>query len=829
MATVRTEDLASSGYPITDVETEATPAPRYSADQESGDGEQPSRGFLLDAPEREVAEWIEREVQRRQKAMDRRMVWAKANRAWRDGRRFVRVIQRADEDRVWVAPATGKEPPVPNKCDQLVRRMVATLMVDPPKADCVPASGEEKDRDAAEFSSRALEHELEQMGYEAKHEDALDRSFTWASAFEYFCVDPYGDEQPVEVLAHPAAERADPDPRVNPVTGLVEGPFVKRYVRDDGTLTDQVSEAKRQWVPRIRMEVLNAPHVHFIPEYCAGIDDADGVILCFPTTLGDLRGKFEPKDEPWTNEVLKELASYHPPKFEDLLPEFMRRSNVTSQDRWKNGVPPDDQVCFPFLVYMAKSVTYPEGAYVLSVGKSRVLHRDVWAAEVTDQEGGKRKEALPVPVAQVRNLDDHQDGDPYGTTVTKKLGQMDEIRAQGIGGTLEYMDRFNHPREYLPIGSIIQPDDLNDRDGRPIMFNPQGKPEFETIPPFPREVNELIQFITAEMEQEASMAGATGQTQGNVTSGYQQRQVIEQALVGMSGIKRNADTAFTRGCRIVLALMRGYFTVPQRLGYVSESGRYKEDEWTASDLGSTKDVKLRRGTSTMMAQSAKQALARDELEVSMRAGDPMAYQNYRRAMAGNVDPLIGAQDDPIRLRVRSQIHEWDNGPNEELKGAPMPEPMPAMDEMGQPVVDPMTGAPQMQPGVHPMTEAARKLFAPLPIDAEPLNAKVRHEELTAAIAGARFNRHPPEWQQALLEAYDMARQAAGVQTLAEQAQAAQQQQQQQMEQEVAKEQNKMQAKMQAQAQEKELERGLREQDQAAADQRQRLELATKAA
>lgn len=832
MATIRAEDI-----------DEVLPEPVEFEAQEQRDTESPddehapekSRGFLLDEDERTVAEWIEREVQRRQRAMDRRMVWSKANRAWRAGMRFVRVKERQDEAQVYVAPSTGKEPPTPNKCDQLVRRMVATLMVDPPAPDCVPASGEEEDRDTAEFSTRALEHEMEEMGYLARHEDAMDKSFTYSSAFEYFCVDPYGDRQPVEVLAHPEAESVEPDPRVNPLTGQVEPPFVKRFVREDGTLTDNKSEARLQWVPRIRMEVLTAPHVHFLPEYCEGIDDADGVICCYPTTLGELRAKFEREDEPWSNEVLRDLASYKPPKHEDLLPRFMDRGNVTDSSRWRGGVPPDDQVCFPFLTYMAASASYPMGAYVLSVGKSRILHRDEWKVEVVDADGNTRDEDLPIPLAQVRNLDDHQDGDPYGTTVTRKLGQMDEMRALQIGAWLEFLDRFNHPREYLPIGSIIQPDDLNSRDGRPIYFNPEGQPHFEQIPAFPAESVNMLSFISNEMDVEASMAGASGQTSSNITSGYQQRQVIEQALVGLSGIKRNADAAFVRGMRIILSLMR-FFTVPQRLGYVSEAGRYKEHEWTAADLGDTRNVRIRRGTSTMMATSAKQALAREELELGLKVQDPQAYPNYRRSIAANADALTLTQDDPIRMRVRGQVHEWEQGPSEELRNAPMPEPPPPVVDpvtgAAQPPVDPQTGQP-LPPAVHPMTEAARKLFASLPIDMEPLNARVRHEELSAAMAGARFAKHPGEWQQGLIEAYESARQAAGIQTLAEQQQAQQQAQQAQQQAEAEKERQKsalkLEAKVQENAMEAEMERNQREQDAALDMERSQIEAAARAA
>jgi hypothetical protein len=220
------------------------------------------------------------------------------------------------------------------------------------------------------------------------------------------------------------------------------------------------------------------------------------------------------------------------------------------------------------------------------------------------------------------------------------------------------------------------------------------------------------------------------------------------------------------------------------LRYTGEDGRYLVREFVNTDLGSARDVKIAVGTSTMLSQSAKQALASQDLEVALKAGDNEGgYRRYRQAMATNLDPQLGRDQDPHHRRVLRQIHAWREGPP---KGQEMPPPAPPQPQLdpttGQPAVDPMTGQPAMAPPPDPMQTPdprAMALFRPLPVDAQPDVARTRALALGDELARETTEKQPPPWVLALAAAYDVARQAAGFATIAEQQQAQAQQAQQQ--------------------------------------------------
>lgn len=763
-------------------------------------------GWLLTAAETEVAKRIAWLWSRQDAAMKNRFTTWKQWRLWRKGVRFTQVRREQDALVLYVPPQTGNEPPEPNNADDLARNVVSVLMADPPVADAEPATDAPEDRQAAEFATRVLNQESSEGGINlrALHEDALDKSGTYASAFEYACVDPYGGGwQPMRVLAHPEAVSVEPDPRLNPATGQPEPPYVQKYVLEDGSLSDSAINAKRQWLPSIRVEVLTGHHVRFIPESCAGIGDAEGVVICLPATLGVLRGQFEKEEQPWDDETTKAIASHRPDGWKEMLAPWMK-SHMEERSGWINGAPTDDALCFPYLHYRRRCKSYPKGAYVVTVGDKRVLHREPWSAVTQGQEGEEQEEALDIPLAQVRQLDDHADGDPYGTTFLAKTGPMDEIVASIIGALLEYLDRFNHPREYLPLGSVITPEAFRDAraSGLPIQFNPQGKPEFETIPAFPKEGPDLVKYITDKMEHTVGLsASAQGQRDANVQSGRHFQQMVEQSLVRLSSVKNNSDDAFIRLCRIILQLMRAFYTVPQRMKYLGEDGRYKERAWSRTDLGSTKDIKIRRGTSTLLPRSAKMALAREELDVGLKAQDPQAYTRYQAAIAGHLSPLMGLQDDPSVNRIRQQIADWQEGPEESVSEASaqyqqqLPMMQMQMQEHQMAAEEAMAAgfpAPEMPPMPQdPMIDAAARFFAPLATDEDPFVARVRYDELGKSMQSSSFSRHPAPWQQPFIAEYLRMRNAAGVQTIPDQQQAMQQQQQMQQQQMATEQESKL--------------------------------------
>ena len=130
---------------VTDTEGEQAPTDR-------------NTGWLLEeADTAKVAKKVVQWWKDQESAMqDRKTRW-RAFRWWRQGKRFVRLVMEAERARVYAPPQSASLPPSPNMCDSLIRKIVATIMVDPPRPECEPPSADDADRDAAELSERLLE------------------------------------------------------------------------------------------------------------------------------------------------------------------------------------------------------------------------------------------------------------------------------------------------------------------------------------------------------------------------------------------------------------------------------------------------------------------------------------------------------------------------------------------------------------------------------------------------------------------------------------------------------------------------------------------------
>ncbi len=152
----------------------------------------------------------------------------------------------------------------------------------------------------------------------------------------------------------------------------------------------------------------------------------------------------------------------------------------------------------------------------------------------------------------------------------------------------------------------------------------------------------------------------------------------------------------------------------------------------------------------MLQPTQKTLLASEQMQIG-----GMSVAEFQDITSANVQGLTGLQNNIHRLRARRQISAWNDGPPE---GWAPPEPQ----------QDPETG--QEIPGQDPVME---NILGSLPPDIEPENAALRTYEFGKAISSTKFSLHQPEWQQGLLNAYQLSRQAAGVLTIEEQQQAAQ--------------------------------------------------------
>src|SRR5690606_15864523 len=106
--------------------------------------------------------------------------------------------------------------------------------------------------------------------------------------------------------------------------------YVFRYVRPDGTLTDDPAEAARRWMPGIQSEVLTGRNVRFIPHNCQDIWEADGIQVHTWMTWGEIKRRWPKLARLEESEAgrrrVEALLSYQPDHYQDLMTPEERHS-----------------------------------------------------------------------------------------------------------------------------------------------------------------------------------------------------------------------------------------------------------------------------------------------------------------------------------------------------------------------------------------------------------------------------------------------------------------------------------------------------------------------
>lgn len=751
------------------------------------DPESRELGYILDEPEDEkVAKHVHELRDNDEPFMSyNRAIW-KRNGWWRDGKRWVR-LEKVENRQMWeskLPKGMANAPPVPNKTDRLCRRIVNVIYVDPPYPECEPGDDTPEAREAAEFATQYLSvlGSPSSLNMEAIGRAALDKSMGFASAFGWVIMDPQGaGHRPRSMMAHPEAEHEDGALLDGQGTAADMNSLTERYIRQDGYLTDNPNEADYQWLPRPKVRLLSGNKVNFLPSTATSMKDTEGVLITDHTTLGELRSLFPDEIEALSDEAMQDLCSWKPDKYKDLLPQNspelkdQKEEGVDGKTVWK-----DSQVVWTLTVYYRCCGAYPMGCYAIIAGKKQALHREKWTAMMPQPaaEDGTEKPpletCLEIPLAQQRCLDDNTNDNPYGVAVAGHLGPADEIRASSLGYQLEYMFRFGNPNPMFPMGTIVQPKQWLKRDGNPIYFNPQGKPEIEAVPQMPAVVPALREEMAAEMDDESGLQQTgQGDESPTVKSGIHARVIVQEALKAISNVKANAGFFYIDLNRIILEQTRAFCSVPTLLSWKGKDGEYKAKEFSRTDFRNTKVVSIARGSFTMHTLIAKQEMAND-----MRANHAIDDDDYIELMAGGISPILGMQENPHLLRVRRQIDKYEGGPEKFFPG--WMEAWQANQQATQIAQEVAQGnaegaqasaatqlpyQAQMAPPIPPPPPGP--FDDQLPIDDEPQAAKIRHRNLSRTMAKSKWENFPQPWRDVLMKEYMKAKNAAGVVTVPE--------------------------------------------------------------
>lgn len=682
----------------------------------------------------------------------------------------------------------------PNIAHQLIQRTAATLTTDPPLPTVSANSDDQAEREASELAERILQvegsaSERDDAGFTA---DVIDKAGTYGTMYALFCVDPQGGGlQAVQIQAHPAATTTDDaltpmgPPSIDPMTGqALPGQPIEvrpedlqwRYVAvadETGVqrLTDVEAEAQRVWQPKVMRHLVPPAAVALFP-FGATVDTATGVAVGRWVSLAEIVSRFYDGVRP-SEDVCKKLASW---KGDGLdiqswaLPTI--REHLPAQPpTYPSGAGPasrimDDALCPLLTLYLQSQPTAPFGAYVAIGGLEEPIYRGEWRKTIGDGPDA-RVEAFPLPVAAFTCWGD-PGGDPNGIPFIEALAAESNLDATLTDFVLNYVWRASNPHIWSPVGTTVQKQAFLARTGEPLQIEVPGtQPFFEEIPPMDRAVFEVQKETRAGLQRSSGLSAtiATGDQDGSVTSGLQQRMVAEETRVGLSTPAKNRDRFLLRCWNVLLVLIRAHYDTPRMLDYTDEdSGETQAQAFTGVQLMGAGDIAIAKGTGTLLNPTAKTELARDAMDIAQKAGDPEAMAKWHDQLIGNQGPLVGLKGDPARARIASQINQIKQLAKQPDLPPPVPEPPPQLDPMGQPIP---------QPPMDPVRAQAAAIFAPNPADPMPGVALTRYRALRDLIQSKTYERADPRIQEAITAAFETARRDTGVTTVAE-AQAAQQ-------------------------------------------------------
>lgn len=671
-----------------------------------------------------------------------------ANRKRRKGMIGVHII-KPDKDRaeykVWSPPGASKVPPTFNQAARLCRRLVAQLFADPPIPECTPgdAAGN-TEPDAAEFSTRILQDVMSSPVFNAVKtaRRAVDRGCTYDSGFVRLYVDPKGGgHKPKQILASSAATSvADAthiqQPSAADPTGqtMVEipqpKPYTLRYVRPDQTITDDPAEADLQWLPAVKPDLFTGRQGRFLPSTAKDIDEADGFMISTFRPLSEVRDTY-PELASLSPDQWWELVNYRPGKWKALVPTHLR--DLKTPQKEADKPPPDEALVLVTCAYLKQAGSYPKGCYICVAGKDRLAHRQSWTVEVNGVEEG-----LEIPIAQFKGFEEGED-DPFGYGLMHLLGPGNEVRAAALGNAIEHLDRFNRRKVFYTPNSLFQAKSGTAAMGVYIPIQDGSEPKPEVVPEYPTVGMDILDRATGEMTDESGLQlPAQGMTDPNVKSGLHAQTLIEQVSIGLSDIKQATEDGFIRMSRITLQLIRAFFTEPQMIRYRGDDQRYKYREWSSVDLSDAKDVRILKGSFSMLAPTAKLAVAQFMFTLGL-----IDQWQLKQMAGGNIGGTLGLQDDPALLRIRRQLEDF-------LEGPPEPEGV-------------ETGAEQ------PTDESQwpailADIFKRFPNDMDQTIATTRYREISKVMCSTKYERKPASWRAGLEAEYEQMRYYAGVGT-----------------------------------------------------------------
>ena len=683
-------------------------------DQDAPDG----RGELLDLAKKDpqaAANKIKKLWELQDPANRRRKVIWDQHKLWMMGIRGIRARPVSTDVNRWelyVPPGALDMPPVLDQTESMLDKVTSHILADKASPYPIPVDDSPQERDGAQFAKRWLKV----LGSEANANDAL--------------------------VFRTASKKS----------GIYGSTFIYHYVEDQGWDSDPTAPDGRRWRKTICKKQLPPFYVRPIPETARDVANADGLLVMDTRTVGDIKREF-PESLDWSQEQWNTVVNWKPQASKWALPWYINQRMNKGPEFKEDGTPTDSSPIVTLALYMRSSSEYPDGCYILTAGGEETLYAEDWL----DHSDEQAPRPLDIPISQVKQLTDDVADDFYGRALIAMLGPIGEVRSSIILAWLDYLDRFTHPHTFIPLGSVVQPDQLAARDGRGIFFNPQGQPTMEQVPPFPQDAKEFLDRAQGVEQDIVGLYAATGESQAGVRSADQLALQTSNAQMNTTQISDNMADAIKRSWRISLQLARAFIPEPQILRDEDEDGAYREQEWRGLDFGRTNQVEIEPGTFTQMSPEA-----REQRIIQWQQLQWITPDQAKALVGSGIKAEVGLEDNPFLRKVRRELSAWRKGPDAGwMQQAQQVSAQNAqIQSQAQLQPPPQPGQPPAQPP-QPIPMPAGP-FQRVATDMEPDAAAIRHAEIRREQSMATYGKMPKPWQVALDTEYEAMRQAAGI-------------------------------------------------------------------
>jgi len=706
---------------------EVTAQPSGKLDEKQLEAAKKGESFLKGVSDRDLVKVIRRRWEAQDDEYEGKLAELKVNFLRYQGVPFVQV-HPDDSTRVWLPKLTRnyRTPPVLNKIERAVDHYVAQVTADDPVVEALPASHTDKDRDAAEAATQALEGETERLKLMNELRRAMYMASVMRSGFWHFEWDPFGGgEKPAQMYVDVQ----------DPKRGVISKEL--RHVDQNGEPVESADLAARIFEGEIKLDTLNPLHVRFRGARYA--HRSSEVMVAKLVRLREVYSAYPATRKNKLQELFAGVPGDAEAWLSDDTEETFRNDGVMSDEALSQkgeDLEEDDSIldrkCFLLHYYQKPTRADKQGVHVMTVGKVLINKGPLrWGV---------------IPVAHFKCLESLSDRLGRGVVDLLKDPQelLDFINSQVI----RFLQTLRR-RWFVPEGSNVSVDNLLNPTLAAIPYNPAaGKPEPEMQAEIPNSLFTWVQEFNEDFDDQAGIHDTMrGKHVPGVTSGRHAEALRtgDETVLGLT--RQQIEEGLVAGYSVILRAIRKDWKLPRRVRYWGEDRQYMDKHFMAADFGDTSDVILKKGTLLMLTPAQKTELLFGYAEMGV-----IAPQELRRLAPLTDTAGVSLTESPHYIKARRENERFLEGPPPEL--VKMFQQVQQQAQALQAQIPQMQGNPEM---LMMATQQAQMLeqqwqqelqkfaFTLEPWEQAAQVALIHWEEHSRALAQKRSESHPEWW------------------------------------------------------------------------------------